>query len=546
MDSKDSEKPAKFYLERIVSRLPRNYNKRALSRILWLPFHLPIISISIGYIIGPAPSWGLSLLCALFIGHSFACLMFVGHELMHGSILKPGLMQKICATLCFLPYCMSPKQWFTWHNKWHHQKTSLSALDPDSWGSIDTYVRRKEFRIVEALTPGSGLWHSWLFWGYWFFAHGLIVMTVFSRFFHYWDERERKLLWIHIACCMLFWASILLTFGALNFLFIYLIPLAIANGIQMAYIATNHLLMPETKEANDPLRNTLTVKTWRILDLLHLNFSYHIEHHVAPAMSPRYAPLMQKELKESFGARYMQMPHWQAIRLLIKTPQLRLDSQHFVNPRSGDVFGVLQEDKTIPYLGKVSVPVARPRTVLRGSVEIKQAGATPEQKPVVVPAGSTAKVNAMAKAIKPDDATESKEHKAKIAEQPKIAVAQTTKQDLIIIQHSTKVKKAVLPMNSEGENVTASEEEKEIALLENKAVEATLEDIKTYNPKLYETIKAKHGEGEANRIVDVDEIQAETVRALFIDAPSDPGNTKPVLDDLESVDVYEKYKWGDK
>jgi len=220
------------------------------------------------------------------------------------------------------------------------------------------------------------------------------------------------------------------------------------------------------------------------------------------------------------------------VRALIKKDGPRAKTE--VRTRSA-VMGVRGTDFNVNAWGKTGGTAL---TVLRGSVEIKQAGATPEQKPVVVPAGSTAKVNAMAKAIKPDDATESKEHKAKIAEQPKIAVAQTTKQDLIIIQHSTKVKKAVLPMNSEGENVTASEEEKEIALLENKAVEATLEDIKTYNPKLYETIKAKHGEGEANRIVDVDEIQAETVRALFIDAPSDPGNTKPVLDDLESFDVY--------
>src|SRR5690606_29619869 len=156
---------------------------------LWLFFHLLVIGSLVAGITSGWP-WYFCLPAALLIGHSYGCLMFVGHELLHDSILPRGKWQTACAWICFLPYCIAPQQWRTWHNHWHHCNTSLSSLDPDSWGNLATYLRRHEYRWVEPHSPGSGCLRSIPFLFYWFSAQGLLVMLVFSRLMHYWDRRE--------------------------------------------------------------------------------------------------------------------------------------------------------------------------------------------------------------------------------------------------------------------------------------------------------------------------------------------------------------------
>ena len=358
-------RPPGYYLNQIKESLPEGAFNRVPARILWLPFHLGIIISSIAVVTNFNLSWYFNLVCSIIIGHSYGCLMFVGHELMHGSILPQGRLRKLCAWICFLPYCMSPMQWFEWHNKWHHQKTSVAGFDPDSWGSLDTFNRRREFRLVEPLSPGSGCLRSIPFLGYWFFAQGLLVMFVFSKLFHYWDDVERKKIFVGIAGCYLFWITLAVLLGFQHFLYVYLAPMIFANILQMIYIATNHLLMPETREVNDPLINTLSVSTLRIIDFFHMNFSHHIEHHISPSMSPRFAPSVKKLLMEKFPGRYKCVPHWRALMMIYRVPKLHWDENHFVNPRSGEVFQAMDEDCSNSSIGHMNLPVPRHR---KGSV----------------------------------------------------------------------------------------------------------------------------------------------------------------------------------
>ena len=66
-----------------------------------------------------------------------------------------------------------------------------------------------------------------------------------------------------------FWMAVLVLVGAWNFLFLYVVPVLIANAMVMSYIATNHFLNPLTDD-NDPLANTLSVTSPRWLEALHL------------------------------------------------------------------------------------------------------------------------------------------------------------------------------------------------------------------------------------------------------------------------------------
>jgi hypothetical protein len=122
---------------------------------------------------------------------------------------------------------------------------------------------------------------------------------------------------------------------------------------------------------------------------------------------------------------------------------------------------------------------------------------------------------------------------------PKIVeVNSTSKQELVVIQTDSKVTK---PKTEE--LVKASDPiAKEIATLEAASVETTMQDVKKYDPQLYEKLKANNKEGKP---VDADQIQAETVKKIFVTAPSDKKEVrKPTIDDLnDGGDIYEKYKW---
>ena len=89
-----------------------------------------------------------------------------------------------------------------------------------------------------------------------------------------------------------FWVGVLALVGPWRFLFVYGVPVLVANAMIMSYIATNHFLNPLT-ETNDPLANTLSVTGPRWLERLHLEFGYHVEHHVFPTVSGRHAPAVR-------------------------------------------------------------------------------------------------------------------------------------------------------------------------------------------------------------------------------------------------------------
>ena len=69
-----------------------------------------------------------------------------------------------------------------------------------------------------------------------------------------------------------------------TFVFVGILPMMMANATVMSYIATNHMLRPLV-DSDDPLDNTLSLRTHWLVDALHWRFSHHVEHHLFPAMS---------------------------------------------------------------------------------------------------------------------------------------------------------------------------------------------------------------------------------------------------------------------
>jgi fatty acid desaturase len=131
-----------------------------------------------------------------------------------------------------------------------------------------------------------------------------------------------------------FWATVAVLVGTVPFLFVYVLPLVVANSIVMAFIMTNHNLSALTP-INDPLVNSLTVTVPQPFAWLTLGFGYHVEHHVFPTMSTRHAPAVRDALRAQFPDRYQSMTMAHALVRLYRTARVYRDNTTLIDPPTG-------------------------------------------------------------------------------------------------------------------------------------------------------------------------------------------------------------------
>jgi fatty acid desaturase len=107
-----------------------------------------------------------------------------------------------------------------------------------------------------------------------------------------------------------------------RFLFASPVAILITSSIAMSYIFTNHFLNPLSARS-DPLATTTSIVVYRLFDRLHLNFSYHTEHHIFPGMNSDYYPKVSHLLKDYYGNRYNRIGFGDAWNRLSEEPGLR-------------------------------------------------------------------------------------------------------------------------------------------------------------------------------------------------------------------------------
>ncbi|NJN90595.1 MAG: fatty acid desaturase, partial [Leptolyngbyaceae cyanobacterium SL_5_14] len=100
----------------------------------------------------------------------------------------------------------------------------------------------------------------------------------------------------------------------------YFLPIGIGYAGAMFYIFTNHMLCQMTS-INDPLVNSVSLKIPKLFDVLHLDFSYHTEHHIFPGINSDYYPVVQKLLQAHYPERFNLLEAGEVWRLLMQTPR---------------------------------------------------------------------------------------------------------------------------------------------------------------------------------------------------------------------------------
>lgn len=332
--------PLREYARILRAQLPQEYFKPRWQRVFWI-LGVTLVAAFCAYAIVALPTtWPMKILAALVLGNCYGAMGFLAHELLHGSVFKSSKLSEILAFPLLVPMFISPTYWKFWHNRLHHGKTQQLIQDPDAYPTTRVFKHSKFMNFMFPFTPGSGHLRSALYFFIWFSTHSF-VSQIYLRFRNsHYDQADHRRISIEFYTQLLIWAGFLWWAGPANILYVWIIPFFVQNYYVMSYIATNHNLNPLTK-VNDPLANSLTVTNWPILETLHFNFGYHVEHHIFPTMSGAYTKHVHKLLLRDFPDTYLVMPKWKAMRQLYRTARIYKNSSTLINPETGKTFPTL-------------------------------------------------------------------------------------------------------------------------------------------------------------------------------------------------------------
>jgi len=331
--------PRAAYVRALRPDLPARAFDRARSRLAFVPAHLAIITaatIAIGY--GWVP-WFVVPLLSVVIGASFAGLTFIAHETLHGGIVRDKRVQYAIGWLGFLLFVVSPRLWIAWHNGEHHARANLPD-DPDAYPTLAEYKAQPRARFsTDMFSLGGGRWRGLLSLVLGFTVQSTAQLLLARRLGFLTARQQRRAI-AETLLALAVWSGVAALVGFVPFLFVFVVPLLVANMCVMAFILTNHSLSPRVA-INDPLVSSLTVTTPRVIEWLTLGFGFHVEHHVFPAMSSRHAPAVRKLLQARWPERYRSMSLVEALRRLHRTARVYKTPTTLCDPRTGDEFATL-------------------------------------------------------------------------------------------------------------------------------------------------------------------------------------------------------------
>lgn len=331
--------PQSTYVRELRAALPASIHKPATSRLALVPVYLTVIAMAIVAIAAGWVPWPLVPLLSVVIGVSFASLTFVAHETIHGGIVHAHTARHVIAWIGFLLFTLSPRLWAAWHDRVHHANANL-ADDPDVYPTLAEYRANRRVRLsVDAFALGGRRWRGMLSLLLGFTvqsAHQLVV----ARRRRFLRTPSFALAVAETLAGITLWVFVAVTVGFVSFVFVFVIPLLVANAIVMSFILTNHSLSPRV-EINDPLVSGLSVTAPRWIELLTLKFGYHVEHHLFPAMSSRHAHRVRDLLRQRWPQRYQSMPLGTALRELHRTARVYKDAVTLIDPHTGREFATL-------------------------------------------------------------------------------------------------------------------------------------------------------------------------------------------------------------
>jgi fatty acid desaturase len=328
------------YAREIRPVLPPGSFAPARSRVLWLPVNATIIAaLAWSMATGRLP-WFLWPVASLVIGFAMSGVTFLAHETLHGGVVRGRTAIRIVGWFGFLPFLLAPQLWVAWHNRVHHNHTGEPGVDPDMYPTLEEYRTQPGARIM-ADYFGIGRRRIMSFASILFGFTGQSMQMLFTaRRRGFLTPKLHRRAIIETLLGVVFWGVVAVLVGFVPFLFVYLLPLVVANSIAMSFVMTNHNLNPVTR-INDPLVNSLSVTLPQPLVWMTLGFGFHVEHHLFPTMSTRHGPAVRDALLAKFPGRYQSMSLFSALAQLYRTARVYQDDTTLIDPPSGATWPTL-------------------------------------------------------------------------------------------------------------------------------------------------------------------------------------------------------------
>jgi fatty acid desaturase len=374
--------------------------------VLWLPINASIIAF-IAWAIATArvPGWSWPLL-SIVIGCCLAGITFLGHETLHGGVVRGRAAIRIIGWFGFLPFTVSPQLWMAWHNRVHHNHCNQEGRDPDMYPTLHEYKTQRTARILADFGMGRrhpvGLLSLLVgFTG----QSTQVLLTARSK--NYINARLFRRVLLESALGWAFWATVAVIVGFVPFIFVYLLPLVVANTIVMCFIMSNHNLSPLTP-VNDPLVNSLSVTLPRVVEWLTLDFGFHTEHHLFPTASTRHGRKIRDVIRSRYPERYQSLSLFTALTQLYNTFRVYKDDVTLMDPATGETWPVLMPGTP----ATPSTEVAAPEGVA-GTAAAAAAAAAPAA--AAATAGAAAAAGAAPVSVPPSTPHPSKLEEAKAA-----------------------------------------------------------------------------------------------------------------------------------
>jgi len=334
--------PQSVYVKKLRSHLPKEAFEPEPSKLHLLIINLLILGV--GWGIGaqlqhwPTQWLWLYLPFALVMANSVVVLAFASHDLMHGSVTRNHKLAYWLSLISQTILWMPPTLWKIIHNRIHHNNTNLPEdLDRNYYFDQPNTLGR---RLQALLFPSSEVALPWLvigmmtLWGFyalrsilsalvWGGQAGALAPAMFRV-----STKERWAIARELAFMVALHLGVLawLSFNPLQIALAYVLPISLGYAGMIAYIYTNHLVSPVT-EINDPLANSLSLKVPKLVDLLHINFSYHAEHHIFPGLNSDYYPMVRELLRQHYSDRMGYIVNaGDAWKMLLSTPRYYLNA----------------------------------------------------------------------------------------------------------------------------------------------------------------------------------------------------------------------------
>ncbi|WNG43750.1 fatty acid desaturase [Archangium minus] len=304
---------------------PEAFKQQPLRGVLAFA-HVPVM-IALVWAVGSGRlPWWACLLISFVLGQMLVTVGFVAHEALHHAVFRSKVLEELLGWIGFSPWLVTPGNWRAWHVQAHHSAANIHVRDPDILPRQHEWRTQWFAKLFHAISPGSRSWLSYISFSLFFTAQGQAFLWHHSnqpQLQHVRMNRAReRILTVLLA---LGWGTLGWVLGPRGAFYALILPHLFSNITLMIYIATNHWLLPASEDTDNPFVNTASVATHPVMDWIHLNFSYHQEHHIFPAMSPKFAPLLRKHLRELNPEASIVYPHLHALRMLFWRPALYSD-----------------------------------------------------------------------------------------------------------------------------------------------------------------------------------------------------------------------------